>query len=145
MEKGEECTIQMVERCVRNTVNSFDPMFEGILSLLPERQKEVIYAIAKEGKAKAVTSSSFVRKHGLKSPSTVQSALRQLLEKEFITRENDVYIVYDRFFGLWLAEKKIHIMTKKRDSLIFEAISSFYYPRLPRTLLIFYQDSIRRT
>lgn len=105
MEKGEECTMQMVEQCVRSTVNSFGPMYEGILSLLPERQKEVIYAIAKEGKAKAVTSSSFVRKHGLKSSSTVQSALRQLLDKEFITRENDIYIVYDRFFGLWLAEK----------------------------------------
>lgn len=105
MEKGEECTIQIIEHCIRSTVNSFEPMFEGTLSLLPERQKEVIYAIAKEGKAKEVTSSLFIRKHGLKSSSTVQSALRQLVEKEFITRENDIYIVYDRFFGLWLAEK----------------------------------------
>lgn len=105
MEKDEECTMQMVEECVRSTVNSFVPMFEEILTLLPERQKEAMYAIAKEGKAKEMTSSSFVRKHGLKSPSTVQSALRQLLEKEFITRENNTYSIYDRFFGLWLAEK----------------------------------------
>lgn len=105
MEKDEECTMRMIEQCVRNTVNSFVPMFEEILTLLPEKQKEVMYAIAKEGKAKEMTSSSFVRKHGLKSPSTVQSALRQLLEKEFITRENNAYSVYDRFFGLWLAEK----------------------------------------
>jgi AAA+ ATPase superfamily predicted ATPase len=105
MEPGETCTLQMVDHCVRSTVNSFEPIFEGILSLLPERQKEVIYAIAKEGKAREVTSSHFIRKHGLKSSSTTQSALRQLLEKEFITREKDVYMVYDRFFGLWLAEK----------------------------------------
>jgi hypothetical protein len=39
------------------------------------------------------------------SASTVQSALRQLLDKEFVTKEGDAYIVYDRFFGLWLSEK----------------------------------------
>ncbi len=70
-----------------------------------EKQKEVMYAIAKEGKAKEMTSSSFVGKHGLKSPRTVQSALRQLLGKEFITRGNNAYSLYDWFFGLWLAEK----------------------------------------
>ena len=105
MEKGEECSMLMIEKCLHNSISSFEPMYEGILSLLPERQKEVLYAIAKEGKVKEVTSSSFVRKHSLKSSSTVQSALRQLLDKEFITRENDVYYIYDRFFGLWLADK----------------------------------------
>lgn len=94
--------MQMIEQYVRSTVNSFNPMFEETLSLLPERQKEVIYAIAKEGKAKEVTSSFFVRKHTLKPSSTVQPILRQLLEKEFITRENDVYIVYDRFLDYGL-------------------------------------------
>jgi DNA-binding transcriptional ArsR family regulator len=105
MEKGEECTLQMVEDYVRITVNSYEPMFEAIVGLLSARQKELIVAIAKEGKAKGVTSASFVRKHGLMSASTVQSALRQLLDKEFVTKEGDAYIVYDRFFGLWLSEK----------------------------------------
>lgn len=105
MEKGEECTIEMIDHCVRSAVSSFEPMFESILTLFPERQKEVLYAIAKEGKAKEITSANFVHKHGLKSSSTVQSALRQLLEKEFITRTNDIYTVCDRFFSLWLAEK----------------------------------------
>lgn len=104
MEKGEECTFQMIDDYIGITVNSYEPMFEAILSLLPARQKELIFAIAKEGKAKGVTSSSFIRKHGLKSSSSVQSALRQLMEKEFVTNEGDAYIVYDRFFGLWLAE-----------------------------------------
>lgn len=105
MEKGEVCTSRIIDHCIESTVNSFEPMFEGILSLLPERQKEVIYAIAKERKAREVTSFNFIRKHGLKSASTVQSALRQLLEKEFLTRENDFYLIDDRFFSLWIAEK----------------------------------------
>lgn len=105
MEKEEECSSELLERCIRQTITSYEPMFEGILSLLPERQKEVLYAIAKEGKAHEVTSAAFIRKHGLGSSSTVQSALRQLIDKEFVTRESDTYLVYDRFFGLWLAEK----------------------------------------
>ena len=105
MKSGEECTKQLVEQCLSTTVRSYEPMFESTLSLMAERQKEVLYAIAKEGKANEVTSSHFISKHGLKSASTVQSALRQLMEKEFITKEGDAYIVYDRFFGLWLAEK----------------------------------------
>jgi len=52
MEKGEECTLQMVEDYLRVTVNSYEPMFEAIVGLLSARQKELIVAIAKEGKAK---------------------------------------------------------------------------------------------
>lgn len=50
MEKGEECTMRMVGQCVRNTVNSFGPMYEGILSLLPERQKELSMPLPKRGR-----------------------------------------------------------------------------------------------
>jgi len=75
------------------------------ISLLPERQKELLYAIAKEGHAQEITSSVFAKKHGLKSSSTVQSATKQLLDKEFITREGNHYSIYDRFFGLWLRDK----------------------------------------
>ena len=38
------------------------------------------------------------------SPSSVQAALKGLLEKDFVTREQDVYQVYDRFLAIWLKE-----------------------------------------
>lgn len=69
-----------------------------------EKQKELLITLAKEGKARAVTSGEFVRKYRLSSPSSVQSALRGLLEKDFITQEQGVYQVYGRFFGIWLRE-----------------------------------------
>ncbi len=65
-----------------------------------EKQKELLITLAKEGKAHAVTSGEFVRKYRLSSPSSVQFALR----KDFITQEQGVYQVYDRFFGIWLRE-----------------------------------------
>ena len=72
-----------------------------MLSLLPERQKELLYAIAKEGKTSGMTSAAFIKKHGLQSASSAQTALKQLLDKEIVTKEESTFQVYDRFFGLW--------------------------------------------
>ncbi|MDD4968245.1 MAG: ATP-binding protein [Paludibacter sp.] len=101
-EQGETCTLELVEESVRYRIAMYEPLFQSTLSLLTERQKEILYAIAKEGKAKAVTSAAFIKKHGLLSSSSVQTAIKQLLDKEIITSENSTYQVYDRFFGLWL-------------------------------------------
>lgn len=79
-------------------------VYQGMVSLLSERQKEVLFAIAKAGKAFEITSTKFIKENALFSSSSVQSAVRQLVEKELITKEGSVYSVYDRFFGLWLAE-----------------------------------------
>jgi len=100
--QGETCSMELVEESVKYRIAMYEPLFQSTLSLLSERQKEILYAIAKEGKAISVTSAAFIRKHGLLSSSSVQTAIKQLLEKEIITSENNVYQVYDRFFGLWL-------------------------------------------
>lgn len=100
--QGDTCTIELIVEAVQNRIAMYEPVFQSTLVLLSERQKEMLYAIAKEGKATAVTSSSFIKRHGLLSSSSVQTAIKQLLEKEIITSENNVYQVYDRFFGLWL-------------------------------------------
>jgi hypothetical protein len=70
---------------------------------LPAKQKELLIAIAKEGEARAVTSGAFVKEYGLSSASSVQSALRGLLEKDFITIDAGAYHIYDRFLQIWLS------------------------------------------
>lgn len=101
---NEICTLELAQKAIENKIESYKPLFQTTLSLLPERQKEILYAIAKEGKATAITSGVFIKKHGLLSQSSVQTAVKQLFEKEIITSDNNVYQVYDRFFGLWLAK-----------------------------------------
>jgi len=102
LDENEDCTDRIFAEAVRNRVFSYETLFSEILNLLPERQKEVLYAVAKEGKAQNITSGEFVKKHSLHSPASTQTAARQLLEKEIFTRNGNVYSVYDRFFGLWL-------------------------------------------
>ncbi|MDP2889284.1 MAG: ATP-binding protein [Bacteroidota bacterium] len=101
--ENETCTFALAQEAIANKIDSYRPLYQSTLSLLPERQKEILYAIAKEGKASGVTSGPFIKKHGLLSQSSVQTAVKQLLDKEIITSEENVYQVYDRFFGLWLS------------------------------------------
>ena len=101
--ENEPCTFELAQLAIENKIESYRPLYQSTLALLPERQKEILYAIAKEGKAIGITSGAFIKKHGLLSQSSVQTAVKQLLDKEIITSENNVYKVYDRFFGLWLA------------------------------------------
>lgn len=76
--------------------------FQEQLSTMAESQKQLLIAVAKEGKAQGVTSIAFCKKHALKSPSTVQSALRALYDKEVLTREGMTYSVTNRLLALWL-------------------------------------------
>ncbi len=61
-----------------------------------------ILAIAAEGRAKNISSGQFVRKYRLVSSSSVVSAVRGLMEKDFITYDRNEYYVYDYFFPIWL-------------------------------------------
>ena len=80
--------------------------FASVMNQLNYQQKETLVAIAKEGKATGVTSVAFVKKHTLKSPSSVQFAIKTLLEKQLLTYHNEgrakVYQVSDRFMEMWI-------------------------------------------
>lgn len=102
---GGTCTDMMIPAAIDSilTANSFT--YESILFQLPARQKEVLFAICKAGKAEQPTSAKFINLYNLPSASSVQSALRGLVDKEFVTAELGVYEVYDKFFALWLRKR----------------------------------------
>ena len=80
--------------------------FASLMHQLNYQQKETLIAIAKEGKARGVTSVAFVKKHALKSPSSVQYAIGTLLDKQIVTYDTvgkvKVYSVADRFLAKWI-------------------------------------------
>jgi len=100
--KGKICNEDAIAGAIDFVVNSNEYAYSEILFRLPEKQKELLVVIAKEGNTQAVTSSQFVKKHKLTSASSVQAALKGLLEKDFVTQEKDNIQIYDRFFGIWL-------------------------------------------
>ena len=101
---GATCDESMVEPAIASVVDSYRFNYQETLFRLPERQKELLVAIAKEGNAKSITSGEFVKRYSLNSPSSVQAAAKGLLEKDFITLFNGSYSIYDKFFEIWLRE-----------------------------------------
>ena len=101
---GATCDESMVEPAIASVVDSYRFNYQETLFRLPERQKELLVAIDKEGNAKSITSGEFVKRYSLTSPSSVQAAAKGLLEKDFITLFNGSYSIYDKFFEIWLRE-----------------------------------------
>ena len=105
VEKGKIADIDELNRAMQYIHRLDKRFYEEALQQLTNPQKLLLIAIAKDFKAKEITSSDFVRKHSLKSSSSVQSAARSLYEAEIITREDDAYFVTNRFLGMWLNER----------------------------------------
>jgi AAA+ ATPase superfamily predicted ATPase len=99
------CRVEMLEKAIDYIIDFTADTYAELLYQLPEKQKEVLIAINKAGKAKEVNSAAFGKRYGLLSPSSTRSAINGLLDKDFITREHDCYEVYDKFFALWLARQ----------------------------------------
>ncbi len=100
--EGDECTLEILQAVINNMIASNDTIFREILSNIPEKQKELLYAIAKDGEATRITSAEFIKRHSLMSASSVQSAMKKLLEKDFITEINKVFSITDKLFAMWI-------------------------------------------
>ena len=101
--EGGSCTMEIVRTAITALIDSYDTIFREILSNIPEKQKELLYAVALDGEASAITSAAFIRKHSLSSASSVQSAVKKLLEKDLITENGKIYAVSDKFLGIWIS------------------------------------------
>lgn len=104
-EKGQTCHTEFIEEALCNILDSMDYVYSEMIFRLPDKQKELLYAINREGIALNITSGQFVRRHSLLSSSSVQAAAKGLLERDFITHEQGEYRIYDRFLSLWLKQR----------------------------------------
>lgn len=103
--KGVTCDMTLVDGLIDSFVAENDYRIRELLAYISEPQKEVLYAIHEEGKAKSIVSAAFTQKHRLKSPSATQSAVQKLLEDDILTRNEKVYSIADPLLALWLDKK----------------------------------------
>lgn len=92
----------MAEAIIHMMILDNDRKFSEILSRLTLPQKELLYAIAKDGIAKQITSTVFVKRHNLRSASSVQSAIKKLLEYHLVSTSLGTYYIDDQLMKLWL-------------------------------------------
>ena len=99
---GEVCTQDIILRSIDDIIEDNGHAYSRMLSQIPVRQKELLYAIAKEGKAEKITGGAFIKKHTLLSASSVQAAMKKLLELDLITLDDGFYVIPDRFLSLYI-------------------------------------------
>ena len=103
-EPGGKCLSESIDYAIQQVITQQSFAYSALLFQLPPKQKEVLMAICKEGKATNITSRSFLQRHHL-TASTVQGAVKGLLEKDIITQDLGTYSVYDHFFAMWLMQQ----------------------------------------
>lgn len=99
------CSVSDIRAALDFIIDFISMTYEDLLYQLPEKQKLVMLAICREKKVGNILSGEFVKKYSLLSPSSVNSAVKGLLERGLVTENKGVYQVYDFFMDIWIRER----------------------------------------
>lgn len=91
-----------VDEAVQQIINQNEEAYKDVLYQLTARQRDLLVAVSREGKANQITGMAFVMRHHLSSASSVQKSALALTEKQLLTHQQGVYEVYDKFMSEWL-------------------------------------------
>ena len=101
-EKGNNnITDEDFEKCKTNILKEKEYVFYSYRNLLTSVQFSLLKSIAKEESLSKPNSKEFLLKYKF-TASSVNRALKSLVDKEMIYKENEGYKVYDVFFSKWL-------------------------------------------
>ncbi len=100
--KDNVITNKLIDITLESILKENEPVYISYRNLLTEYQWRVLTAVAHEGNVKLITSKEFIIKYRLGTPSSVHTAVKSLLNKEMIYKEQGEYFIYDVFFEHWL-------------------------------------------
>lgn len=101
---SSEATEKLMGSVIHSMILDNDHKFSELLSRLSLPQKELLYAIAKDGIAKQLISTAFIKRHTMRSASSVQSALKKQLDFHLVSTSQATYYIDDQLMKLWLRE-----------------------------------------
>ncbi|MCQ2246589.1 MAG: ATP-binding protein [Bacteroidaceae bacterium] len=102
MSLTKEYKESLMQDIIDGYIQECSPRLREQLAFVSESQKELLYAVCHEESVKSITSSAFVKRHGLKSPSAVQAASKKLLEFDLLTKREGNYCIADPLLSIWL-------------------------------------------
>ena len=103
-ESGGTCDRMLLDKTFHNMLEEAHENISKLLGTLTEQQKNALYAIAREGRAERVLSAAFIKKHALVSSSSMQSALKKLIEMELIAVNGNSYSLSDIMMRLYITD-----------------------------------------
>ena len=94
-----------VDQAIEELIDENETAFENYYSSLTNNQCALLLAIARERQVKAPMANEFKKKYRLPALSSIKTALTALTDQQLIYQYHGSYIVYDRFFGMWLRQR----------------------------------------
>lgn len=106
--QGGVCDGSLISEALRNVILSQTDFYMETMARLATKQKILLRAMAREYHERhecirGITSAAFIKKYHLPSSSSVQSALKGLIEKDIVTMQDGCYRLCDFFFMEWCA------------------------------------------
>lgn len=98
----EEINEDLIRQCFNEIIFSELDKFQQLYDTLSENQSLLLRAIAKEKCVNAINASSFIKKYNLKTASSVNTALKHLIDKDYVYKSKEGYAVCDHFMRFWL-------------------------------------------
>ena len=106
LSKGKVHTITLKDieaakdRCISAQSYAYSTIWDGLAG----KQKDLILALTLNPEAN-IYSQEFLSKHELRTPATVQTAVKALEKKGLLERTNGAYSISDVFFVEWIKKK----------------------------------------
>ena len=97
--------IGMADYAIGEVVAESTYTYENLLAAYPASNIRLLKAIAKAGCVREINSGDFITEYRLRAASSVNSALKRLIDREMVYTTADGYIVYDRFMAIWLRQQ----------------------------------------
>ena len=97
--------IGMADYAIGEVVAESTYTYENLLAAYPASNIRLLKAIAKAGCVREINSGDFITEYKLRAASSVNSALKRLIDREMVCKTADGYIVYDRFMAIWLRQQ----------------------------------------
>ena len=92
---------ESIRSALRRLLEIENQSFINLWESLSPKQRELVVAITIDNPP-SIFSKQFLQKHSLGSTSSIQKAIKKLLQREVLLKENGRYIFEDVFFKRWV-------------------------------------------
>ena len=87
---------------VNLTISRIAPRYDSIWDLLPLRQRQALIALADLAPNEKIFSGDVILKYGLASAPSFRKALKGLVDKSLVDRDQNTFSIIDVFFKKWI-------------------------------------------
>ena len=101
-QSGKKVTTAAIDSIFHQILKENEGVYYNYKKLLTVNQWNLLKAVAKNDSVTNPTSHDFLTTYKLGAASSVNTAIKALLEKEMLRYEGNDYFVYDVFFSKWL-------------------------------------------